>query len=175
MVISPGWRGGSIGIEGVQLFSKPLQPHEKLAHWYRGATALVFPSFHETFGFPIVEAMACGCPVITSDVTACPEIAGDAALCVNPHSVAEITEAMRRIQDAEVRGMLRARGLGRARLSPSGPPDATRRIYHAHIAEIARLAGARVVVTDDPRHFADLRPHGIRVMSTADFATAVRA
>jgi glycosyltransferase involved in cell wall biosynthesis len=115
VVISPGWRGGSIGIEGVQLFSKPLQPHEKLAHWYRGATALVFPSFHETFGFPIVEAMACGCPVITSDVTACPEIAGDAALRVNPHSVAEITEAMCRIQDAELRGMLRARGLGRAR------------------------------------------------------------
>jgi predicted nucleic acid-binding protein len=49
------------------------------------------------------------------------------------------------------------------------------RIYDAHIAEIARLAGARVVVTDNVRHFADLRPHGIRVMSTADFATAVRA
>jgi predicted nucleic acid-binding protein len=49
------------------------------------------------------------------------------------------------------------------------------RIYDAHIAEIARLTDARVVVTDNVRHFADLRPHGIRVVSTADFAAAVRA
>ena len=115
VAITPGWRGGSIDIEGVHLFPRPLQPHEELARWYRGATALVFPSFHETFGFPIVEAMASGCPVIASDVTACPEVAGDAALLVNPHSVVEIAEAMRRVQDAELRGMLRERGLARAR------------------------------------------------------------
>ena len=49
------------------------------------------------------------------------------------------------------------------------------RIYDAHIADIARLAGARVVVTDNVRHFSDLRPHGVRVMSTADFAKEVHA
>jgi predicted nucleic acid-binding protein len=49
------------------------------------------------------------------------------------------------------------------------------RIYDAHIAEIARLAGARIVVTDNVRHFSGLRFHGIRVMSTADFAREVRA
>jgi predicted nucleic acid-binding protein len=49
------------------------------------------------------------------------------------------------------------------------------RIYDAHIADIARLAGARVVVTDNVRHFSDLRPYGIRVMSTADFASEIHA
>jgi predicted nucleic acid-binding protein len=44
------------------------------------------------------------------------------------------------------------------------------RIYDAHIAEIARLAGARTVVTDNRRHFISLMRHGIRVMSTEEFA-----
>jgi predicted nucleic acid-binding protein len=49
------------------------------------------------------------------------------------------------------------------------------RIYDAHIADIARLAGARVVVTDNVRHFSDLRRHGIRVISVADFAADIHA
>jgi len=43
------------------------------------------------------------------------------------------------------------------------------RIYDAHIAEIARLAGARTVVTDNGRHFAVLLRHGIRVLSGVEF------
>ena len=43
------------------------------------------------------------------------------------------------------------------------------RIYDAHIAEIARLAGARVVVTDNQRHFVVLQRHGIRVRSGAEY------
>ena len=49
------------------------------------------------------------------------------------------------------------------------------RIYDAHIADIARLAGARIVVTDNVRHFLDLRRQGIRVMSAADFVTDILA
>lgn len=44
------------------------------------------------------------------------------------------------------------------------------RVYDAHIAEIARLAGSRVVVTDNRRHFASLARHGIRVVSAEEFA-----
>ena len=44
------------------------------------------------------------------------------------------------------------------------------RIYDAHIAEIARLSGARTVVTDNRRHFAALARHGIRVLSAEEFA-----
>ncbi|MGH7334292.1 MAG: type II toxin-antitoxin system VapC family toxin [Candidatus Rokuibacteriota bacterium] len=49
------------------------------------------------------------------------------------------------------------------------------RIYDAHIAEIARLARVSVVVTDNIRHFAGLRRHGVEVMSTAQFAETITA
>lgn len=114
VAVVPGWPGGPAGIEGVRLIPETLT-HADLARWYRGARALVFPSLHETFGHPILEAMACGCPVITSDVSACPEIAGDAALLVDPRSLSAIAGAMDRMQDATLRGSLRERGLVRAR------------------------------------------------------------
>lgn len=44
------------------------------------------------------------------------------------------------------------------------------RIYDAHIAEIARLSGARTIVTDNGRHFSALERHGIRILSSAEFA-----
>lgn len=53
---------------------------ENLREEYNQATLFVFPSLYEGFGFPLLEAMACGCPVITSDKTSLPEIAGNAAL-----------------------------------------------------------------------------------------------
>src|SRR5690606_22250205 len=53
-----------------------------VAALYSGALALVFPSLHEGFGFPVLEAMRCGTPVITSSTSSLPEVAGDAALLV---------------------------------------------------------------------------------------------
>lgn len=61
-----------------------------------GALAFVFPSLHEGFGFPVLEAQACGCPVITSAASSLPEVAGEAALMVDPQSVADISAAMAR-------------------------------------------------------------------------------
>ncbi|MBI3934159.1 MAG: glycosyltransferase family 4 protein [Acidobacteria bacterium] len=83
---------------------------------YSGATALVFPSFEETFGLPILEAMSYGLPVITSNVSAMPEVAGDAAILVDPRRVSEISKAMRRIaEDEETARALRQKGLHRVR------------------------------------------------------------
>jgi len=90
-------------------------PEAQLPSIYRGAEALIFPSLYEGFGFPILEAMACGTPVVTADRTAMPEVAGDAALLVDPISVEQISRAMERIvSDDALRRQLRGKGQGRA-------------------------------------------------------------
>ena len=82
---------------------------------YSLARALIFPSHYESFGIPLVEAMACGCALVTSNTSACPEVAGDAALLVDPDDVDAVAAAMERVafDEALVRD-LEARGLQRA-------------------------------------------------------------
>lgn len=64
---------------------------------YAHASAMLFVSRWEGFGYPVLEAMAHGCPVITSNVSSLPEVAGDAALQVDPEAPSEIVAAMRRV------------------------------------------------------------------------------
>ena len=89
-------------------------PLEETARCYQAADLLVYPSLNETFGLPILEAMACACPVVTSDVSAMPETAGGAALLADPHDPASLA---RSIVEATGTGAdsLRTRGLRRAR------------------------------------------------------------
>lgn len=83
-----------------------------LSYAYRRATALVFPSIIEGFGFPVLEAMNCGLPVITSRSSSLPELAGDGALLVDPHRVEEIAAAMERVtSDENFRKELSRRGI----------------------------------------------------------------
>ena len=89
---------------------------EALAYLYKHAEALLFPSFIEGFGFPILEAMDAGLPVITSNTSSLGEVAGDAALLADPKDKEEIARAMDRIYlDEELRKQLREKGLIRAR------------------------------------------------------------
>lgn len=91
-------------------------PYEDLPKIYNLAKVFVFPSFHESFGMPILEAMACGCPVITSNVFSMPEIAGDAAILVNPYKIEEIAEAIYKVlSDENLRRKLKRNGLKRAK------------------------------------------------------------
>lgn len=91
-------------------------PFADLPNLISGATALVFPSLWEGFGFPVLEAMACGTPVITSNISSLPEVAGDAAILVNPYSIEEITAAMQTIaSDSQLRSHLSHLGLQRAK------------------------------------------------------------
>ena len=69
-------------------------PLEETVEFYRAADVFVYPSFNETFGLPILEAMACGCPVVTSDTSAMPETAGRAAVLADPNDPASIARAM---------------------------------------------------------------------------------
>jgi glycosyltransferase involved in cell wall biosynthesis len=66
----------------------------ELSYLYTKATALVFPSFIEGFGMPVLEAMSACLPVITSNTGALAEVAGDAALLVDPHNPTDIAGAM---------------------------------------------------------------------------------
>ncbi len=113
LLVLPGF-GGTVDSEHVTIIREKLDRAE-LARIYREATAFVFPSLHEGFGLPILEAMACGCPVITSNTTACPEIAGNAAILVDPRSTGAIRNAMTLlVNDGAVRDSMREKGLERA-------------------------------------------------------------
>ncbi|MCX7705825.1 MAG: glycosyltransferase family 4 protein [bacterium] len=61
---------------------------------YSGAEMFVYISFYEGFGFPPLEAMACGCPVITSNTSSLPEVTEDAAIHVDPENLEEISSVI---------------------------------------------------------------------------------
>jgi glycosyltransferase involved in cell wall biosynthesis len=89
-------------------------PDDDLVALYHGAVALLFPSRHEGFGLPVLEAFAAGCPVVCSTAGALPEVAGDAALLADPDDHPAFTAHLRRIIDEpECAAALRARGRAR--------------------------------------------------------------
>ena len=83
---------------------------------YAGAQTFLFPSLAEGFGFPPLEAMACGTPVLTSDTSSLPEVCGSAAYLVDATNAGQIARGIRELaQDRDLRANLRLRGLSRAR------------------------------------------------------------
>lgn len=72
-------------------------PREDLVGLYNLADVFVLPSLYEGFGFPPLEAMACGCPVIVSDRGSLPEIVGDAALLIDPMDTDSLVGALRSV------------------------------------------------------------------------------
>jgi glycosyltransferase involved in cell wall biosynthesis len=72
-------------------------PDADLPALLSGALAFVYPSLYEGFGFPVLEAMACGTPVVCSNVSSLPEVAGDAALQVDPLDTDALAAALHRV------------------------------------------------------------------------------
>ncbi|UKK63111.1 glycosyltransferase family 4 protein [Prevotella communis] len=88
-----------------------------LPYIYNGAFAFLYTSLRESFGIPLLEAMACGTPVITSNTSSMPEIAGHNAILVNPESSDEIAEMMLQLEsDEDLYRKQKALGLERAKL-----------------------------------------------------------
>ena len=70
-----------------------------LPYIYNNAFAFLYTSLRESFGIPLLEAMACGTPVITSNTSSMPEIGGLDAILINPENPNEITEMMIRLEE----------------------------------------------------------------------------
>lgn len=83
-----------------------------LAYYYSSAALLAYPSLHEGFGLPPLEAMACGCPVVTSNTSSLPEVVGEAGIMVNPYDTRSLVQAMRQVlTDSELRDSMVRKGL----------------------------------------------------------------
>lgn len=76
-------------------------PNTELPAIYSGAQAFIYASLRESFGIPILEAMACGTPVVTSDTSAMPEIAGKGAILVDPQDEQEIAGKLLQLESDE--------------------------------------------------------------------------
>src|SRR5258708_39368482 len=115
----PGWQSERVmarlqsGESGVQYLG--YVPESDLPSLTAGATAFVYPSLYEGFGFPVVQAMAAGVPVITSNTSCLPEVAGEGALLVDPKSSGELRAAVEKLLDSEsLRASVGANGRARA-------------------------------------------------------------
>jgi glycosyltransferase involved in cell wall biosynthesis len=90
-------------------------PYTDLPALYSAASVLCLPSFYEGFGFPPLEAMACGTPAIVADRASLPEVVGEAGLLIDPERPASIADALCRVlTTSELAADLRARGFARA-------------------------------------------------------------
>ena len=109
-------------------------PLEETVRFYQAADLFVYPSLNETFGLPILEAMACGCPVVTSDTSAMPETAGGAAALSDPKDPASIAKVIIDVLGPE-RDRMRDLGLRRAAQFSWGATAASTLDVYREVAE----------------------------------------
>ncbi|MGH9356748.1 MAG: glycosyltransferase family 4 protein, partial [Terriglobia bacterium] len=109
---------------------------EELARLYQAADAVLFPSFEEGFGFPVLEAMAFGTPVVAAQTSSLAELGGDAALYVDPHDERNIRQQVRQAAEDELlRRKMVQRGLDRVKqFTWRRTAEATLRVYEEVLA-----------------------------------------
>ena len=119
----PGWNYQPIydRVRTLGLAERVLLPgfvaDDDLAALYSGAEVYAFPSLYEGFGFPALEAMACGTPLVCAGTSSLPELVGNAALTFPPTDVGSLAEALQRVlTDRALRAQLIERGFARVQL-----------------------------------------------------------
>lgn len=104
-----------LGLKNMVRFIGQIHDNE-LPGLYRSASVVVYPSWYEGFGLPVIEAMNYGAPVITSNRSSLPEVAGNAAILINPEKSQEIAQAIKKVlSDSKFRESLSHKGLQRAK------------------------------------------------------------
>ena len=104
------------GLAGSELVLTGFVAEDDLARLYNLCTAFVFPSWHEGFGLPALEAMACGRAVIGANTSSVPEVIGRGDALFDPHDEADMAERMAQVLgDAAFRAQLEHHGLERPR------------------------------------------------------------
>lgn len=98
---------------------------------YQSAIAMIYPSFFEGFGIPVLEALWSKLPVITSNISSLPEVGGDAVHYINPQSGEEIAEAMKKIcTDEQLAQDLKEKGLRQAeKFTPKRCAETVMNVY----------------------------------------------
>jgi glycosyltransferase involved in cell wall biosynthesis len=130
------------GVGEGAIIEKGYVPDDEAVRLLKSSTALIYPSRHEGFGLPVLEAMSVGCPVIATSVSSLPEVCGEAAFYFAPGNDEELAEAIRTLEyDANSRTLLRARGLAQ---SKKFSWEASARIYLGAL-EKALSAGRGIV------------------------------
>jgi glycosyltransferase involved in cell wall biosynthesis len=123
IVGAAGWKSSNLfrSVRTARLTENEIRflgyiPREDLPFFYAGAQAFLFTSLYEGFGFPPLEAMACGTPVIASSAKCMPEVLGDAALLQSPYDAEGFAAALIRLSsDEALRNSLRTAGFEQAR------------------------------------------------------------
>ena len=105
----------SAGISEKKLIFTGYVTDEELAQFYTLCSVFVFPSYHEGFGLPVLEAMSCGAPVIGSNTTSVPEVIGRQDALFDPCDVLDISQKLKKVLEDEVfRAELVVHGLKQA-------------------------------------------------------------
>lgn len=116
-------------------------PDRTLETLYRKARVFAYPSIHEGFGIPPLEAMARGVPVMASNRSAMPEILGDAAVYADPYDVGEMAHALERLlSDEQLRQQMIQRG--KERIKRYSWQTAARETLDVYRATLAKGNGA---------------------------------
>lgn len=98
-----------------RIISVAKPDHETLLALYRGCEALIFPSFSEGFGWPVIEAQVCGAPVVASNIEPMPEVSNGTALHADPYEPTSFVDAFLTLLDPETKKRVIGAGLENAK------------------------------------------------------------